>query len=300
MRRKRTESDGSFIEDDEANVAKAQPDTEVTKPHPKPKATKVLSQRRGQWSPAEKQAVSQINKILKREDGCHQQVGEHVDKVINERGGNGYGEETIESLAKHPGLNCSGEHLRRCWHYFQLMRDHEDAIKEVAPTRRYSHLYQISRLYRIEDEEKRTEAILGTAKKAEDEGLTVTALRQTVTTHLKSLKKCVRQRPTQNNEGGDGSKGKPDPYAAFPCTVDTLTEAVDAIAEHPAELADHAGDMNRMVNRLGAVYSKLIGLLLDSGEWDEMSPSVKAVAAELQKLCERYDEAKSAGGREVE
>ena len=154
------------------------------------------------------EAVEAINAVLKRQAKGNDAIGEIVDRQVGPDGRAGYGERIIASLAKDPDLMCSAEHLRRCWHYYRLMRQHGEGVLRLYPDLHFGHRYQISRLLQLGDDfgpDVVADAVSAMAQWARAEGkddkpVSVDILAKAVTTHIKSLK----------GRGLDGESGADD------------------------------------------------------------------------------------------
>lgn len=220
------------------------------------------------YSEAEERTVERINAIAKRIHDSQFQIGKLVDGLVAVRGGPAYGERTMERLARHPGLECTCEHLRRCWQYYRLMSCHGDAVMKVAPNLKYSHLYQISRLMAGDEDEQRA-TVTAMAKKAADDHMTVTALSQAVSTHLDSVKKAMN---------GVVPRSKPQNAADFPAfqalldTTETVAMAAEKIVA--AEEVGHVVACRKIVHQLGFAFVQVVRKLA-LGDEDSLAVACK-------------------------
>ena len=218
--------------------------------------------------------VRAINNELERQDTCHLKIGEIVDQVVGPTGRADYGEQAIAKLAGDPALMCSGEHLRRCLHYYWLMRKHGEALASQYASLKYGHLYQISRLLQLEaglGADEVTTAIHAMAHKAMADGkpIPIEALARAVTTHIKSLKRPVT---AVRDGGGDGLQEESgakavDPSVALVEAVAGLNQAIsDALAFVPTVTGDtryrHAATLQTNAARVAALYTTLLGYIV--------------------------------------
>lgn len=249
-------------------------DTDTTSPSGN-EAGNNESQRSGQ-RPTVAEAVELINGLLLKQDENRLEIGRIVVVGVEADGGSTvYGEDTIGSLVEEHDLQCTAEHLRKCWHYYRLMRDCGETLVVEHPTLKFGHLYQISRLYQLEEEhgaEVVAEAIRAMAHKAMADGkggkpIPADALARAVTTHIKSLK---RHGSADRGGSGDGlQEGASAAQAGSPFIV--LSEAVaglnqgisDALDLLPTVTADkeyrHAVALQTNVDRVAAMHVALLG-----------------------------------------
>ncbi len=230
------------------------------------------------YSEAEKRTVKRINAIAQRFHGAQREIGKIVDDIVAVKGGPAYGESTLDRLSKHPALACSREQLRRCWQYYRLSAQYGKELEKTAPSLKFSHLYQISRLLDIEDEQTQRGAVLAMARKAADEHMTATAIADAVSTHLKSLGKAIRGKLTRKSVGNDTKEvSENDAYNALIDTSETVVMALQEITNNPK--VGRVAELKLVANRLGFSYVQLVAKLFASGDEDITAEAQKVIAA---------------------
>ena len=230
------------------------------------------------FSEAEESTVKRINDASERAHDARLEIGKLVDGLVAVKGGTKYGESTLDRLAKHPALECSREQLRRCWQYYRLLARYGKELQKTAPTLQYSHLYQLSRLLDIEDEKVQHEALVAMVKKASDEHMTVTALANSVSTHLASLGKSIRGKPAADDAAkGTKNNAETDAYNALVDTSETVVIATQNIADKPE--IGRVAELKLAANRLGFSYVQLVIKLMSIGDEDAMADARKVVEA---------------------
>lgn len=238
------------------------------------------------FSSAEDNAVNRINQVAKGVYDVNRKIGKIVDELVEEKGGAKYGENTLGRLARHPTLNFSVEHLRRCWQYHRLLVLYGKDLKKFEQSLTYSHRYQISRLLDIEDGEVQSQAVIAMATKAVDDKLTVTALQNAVTTHLKSIGRTIICKPDK-----DGTKEVPeaDIYEALIDTSDTVVRSAQKITDEPG--IEHIAELRTATRQLGLAYVQLAKKLVNVGDEDGTADA-KQVSQSLAAVLESMTDSK--------
>jgi hypothetical protein len=211
-------------------------------------------------------AVKAINVALQNQDTSNLKIGEIVDGVIGPAGRADYGAQVIARLAADPNLQCSAEHLRRCWHYYRLMLDHGAGLRDQFPGLKYGHYCQISRLLQLETEfsaAEVTNAVQAIAQKAVTDGkggkpMSVDALGKAVATHLKSLK-GRGLKPEEQDDNGNAEAEDPVEIAhvALSDSIGAIREAAELIAS--SDRYDHACRLQTDVDRIADAHLALLG-----------------------------------------
>jgi hypothetical protein len=163
---------------------------------------------------------------------------------------------------------CSGEHLRRCLHYYWLMREHGDALASQYANLKYGHLYQISRLLQIEaglGADEVTTAIHAMAHRAMADGkdgkpIPIEALARAVTTHLKSLKGRGDEHGVAHGSPADERDAIQDAMDALTDGIGTVQEAADRISQSGQyrQAARLQADVERMAQAYIAMLSHVV------------------------------------------
>jgi hypothetical protein len=210
-------------------------------------------------------AVKAINAALRNQNSSNLKIGEIVDGVIGPAGRADYGAQVIARLSADPNLQCSAEHLRRCWHYYRLIHDHGAGLRQF-PDLKFGHCYQLSRLLQLESEFSADEvatAIRALAQKAVTDGkggkpMSVDALGKAVATHLKSLK-GRGLKPEEQDDNGNAEAEDPVEIAhvALSDSIGAIREAAELIAG--SDRYDHACRLQTDVDRIADAHLALLG-----------------------------------------
>jgi hypothetical protein len=252
------------------------------------KETSLDSADKTRFTKEEADVIRRINALATVVYENRQRIGKMIDDYIEKKGGVSYGDATLKRLANHPHLQCSEEQLRRCWQYYRLWAAYKKTLgKYQLP---YSHLYQLSRMLTISDENVREEAIHLMAAKAHDEKLTASKLEKQVSTHLKSLHR-TNQGAGSSDQPEEGVPIAPpetvsDSFATASETILMLAQAV--IKEDAMPFAK----VRAATNRLGFTYVELVKRLA-AGDGD-VRTDVDKIIAELTKAIKACEETKGA------
>ena len=142
-------------------------------------------------------------------------IGKHVDALIAEKGGIEFGGETIDRIAAHPDVNCSAQHLRRCWNLYRFNSAYSSMISPEHKKVCRSAKYQISRLLDLEADVKEMMVIIDECiHQTVERSLAVDEVRDMVSRRLeefgklrkKSTKKTPKAQPAEEkNKVASGS-----------------------------------------------------------------------------------------------
>ena len=84
------------------------------------KSPKADEQKQIRYTAKEKKIIPSIAEALRTVEKSSEIIGKLVDALVVEKGGIEYGGETIERIAAHPDINCSAQHLRKCWNLYRF------------------------------------------------------------------------------------------------------------------------------------------------------------------------------------
>ena len=220
------------------------------------------------------QAVEAINAEIRKENRSRLKVGEIVENVVAAAGGTRYGEQTIAALARDPDLECSGEHLRKCWHSFLLQRDYGTKLDSEFPKLKFGHRYELSRFLMIDNGDIRGTAILAMAKHAMDNGkggepMAADALARAVSTHLKSLKNGGNPAvPTDPDGQGEENDGKTDGGDDLDDLYIAMTDGIAAVQEAASMIAEsgeyhHAAQLQANVESIAQAHIRILAHIVE-------------------------------------
>jgi hypothetical protein len=113
---------------------------------------------------AEERFLKNVKRVAKHHDKTVSILGRIVDRLIAEKGGIKYGEETFERMKDYPDLPFTPEYLRQCWHVHRTIVELSDELQTVAPNITASHMRVLARFHRVENEAERRTLILDAAK----------------------------------------------------------------------------------------------------------------------------------------
>ena len=216
------------------------------------------------------EAVVEINAELRKQDGGNLRIGKIVDRVIGPAGRGNYGKHEIANLAADPDIMCTAEHLRQCWHYYRLMHDHGKRLSEFSMLK-FGHLYQISRLLQLEDEnsaEKIAIKVYAMANHAMDHGkggkpMPAEALARAVTTEITGTRgrgdEAAPQKPVNKQPETDGLPTAADDHAVLNDNLGAIEVAAKRIAS--SDKYDHACVLQTNVEQVAQTYIAILGLI---------------------------------------
>jgi hypothetical protein len=227
------------------------------------------------YGPAEEHAVESINAEMRVVNGARLAIGRIVDELVQERGDESrYGEDTLGRLSRHPNLGCCEENLRRYWHYYLLLKEYGDELRQVAPSLSYSHHYQLSRILDTEDEDSQRETIVALAKKAADEGLTATELQEAISAHLDTIGKLTGGgRKDREDDRMATSEPEDDAYDALIEMSETVVKAMASIPAQPD--LKRVAALKCTANQLAFAYIQLVRALVGTGDADALEDARK-------------------------
>jgi hypothetical protein len=108
----------------------------------------------------EKRYILSIAEELRTIEKAGDKIGKLVDALVALKGGIEYGGETIERIAAHPDINCSAQHLRRCWNLYRFNSGYGLLVSPEHKKVCRSAKYQIARLLDLEMDVKAMLAIV--------------------------------------------------------------------------------------------------------------------------------------------
>ena len=167
------------------------------------------------YTAKEKKYIFSIADALRSIEKSGENIGKYVDALIAAKGGVEYGSETIERIASHPDVNCSAQHLRRCWNLYRFNSAYGCMISPEHQKVCRSARYQIARLLDLEADVKEMMVIVEECiHQTVERRLTVDEVRDMVSRRLeefgkmrkKSTKKTPKAQPAEEkNEVASGS-----------------------------------------------------------------------------------------------
>ena len=168
------------------------------------------------YTAKEKDYILSIAEALRMIEKSGDKIGKLVDALVALKGGIEYGGETIERIAAHPDINCSAQHLRRCWNLYRFNSAYSSMISPEHKKVCRSAKYQISRLLDLEADVKEMLVIVEECiHQTVERRLTVDEVRDMVSRRLdefgKSRKKSTKKTPkAQPAEEKNGVASGPD------------------------------------------------------------------------------------------
>lgn len=235
-----------------------------------------------------KKAIAEINRLFRTEVECQLKIGEIVAGVMAAKKGTGYGQEILVRLAAHSSVECSAEHLRRCWRTYVFKKEYETALPENFPFR---HWFALSRLMDIADQEERATAIQELADRAVYGHLTACQLNRLVSKRL---------RPAKANDCGaedgaaDGESEAEEPEIRKPLgSVKTYISSAQSIDWASAQIARKKNRQDlracaKMLNTHGAAYLRMATILVGAKlEIQDVNDGIRQVAKELSDLVKQ-------------
>lgn len=160
------------------------------------------------YTPKEEEIILSIAEALRTVEKAGDKIGKLVDALVAEKGGIEYGGETIERIAAYPGINCSAQHLRKCWNLYRFTRDYGDRVSAEHKKVCRSSKYQIARLLDLEMEEKAMLVIIDECiHQTVERSLAVDEVRELVGRRLGEFGK-TRRKPTKKTPKSPSAEEK--------------------------------------------------------------------------------------------
>lgn len=218
------------------------------------------------YTAKEEKYIRPIAKALRAVYRAGDIIGKHVDALIAEKGGIEFGGETIERIASHPDINCSAQHLRRCWNLYRFNSAYSSMISPEHKKVCRSAKYQIARLLDLEMDVKQMLVVVDECiHQTVARSLAVDEVRDMVSRRLDEFGK-MRKKPKgkkKKDAGGD------EPGISMPNEFDLMNIA-DSISymSDPEKYDVHrvaSGDTKRGLIRLISEIAAISRRLLDSG-----------------------------------
>lgn len=211
------------------------------------------------------ETVNAINAELLKQNKSRLKIGEIVDRAIGPKGRADYGASVIAGLAADPGLMCSGECLRKYWHYYRVVQEHGEMLTQEFPTLKYGHVYQISRLMQLEEEfgdDAATQAIMAMARHAMDHGkggkpMPADALGKAVTTHIRSVKGHGPDAVAEAVKDAEEPDALETAHTALSDSLGTVQEAAERIAG--SNQYNHACRLQANIDRISQAHIAILG-----------------------------------------
>ena len=97
--------------------------------------------------------ISSISEQLQAVDKAGEKIGGLVEMLVTNRGGIGYGDETIKRIAAHPDIHCSEQYLRKCWNLHRLTTAYGDKMSDEHKQVCRSAMFQIARLLDLNEDQ---------------------------------------------------------------------------------------------------------------------------------------------------
>ena len=98
------------------------------------------------YTAKEVKIIRSIAEALRTVEKAGDKIGKLVDELVAVKGGIEYGGETIERIASHPDINCSAQHLRKCWNLYRFTSAYGYMISPEHKKVCRAAMYQIARL----------------------------------------------------------------------------------------------------------------------------------------------------------
>lgn len=160
------------------------------------------------YTAKEEKFIRPIAEALRTVEKSGDIIGKLVDALVAEKGGIEYGGETIERIAAYPGINCSAQHLRKCWNLYRFARDYGDRVSTEHKKICRSAKYQIARLLDLEIDEKAMLVIIDECiHQTVERSLAVDAVRELVGRRLGEFGK-TRKKPTKKTPKSPSAEEK--------------------------------------------------------------------------------------------
>lgn len=237
-----------------------------------------------EFTAAETEQIRHINTLVGNVFGRNLETGKLVAELVASNGGTQHGEATLERLGQHPDLQCSGEHLRKCWRTYQLLDRYGERLRQAAPTRKCGHYYEIARLLDIPDPVMQEQAVFAMAALAETNKLTEDNLAKRVTNHLQRLSLTAAKNQPQLGGKARKTSNEKSHMTALNDSTAAVYEAVELVVRNETPICE-ISKAQRVCNRLGFAYCALAQKLAKTGEPDTLD-AIRNIIKSLTAIVE--------------
>ena len=233
----------------------------------------------------EKDCILLIAEALRTAEKACDRIGKLIDELVDEKGGIEYGGETIERIAAYPDINCSAQHLRRCWNLYRFNSAYSSMISPEHKKVCRSAKYQISRLLDLEVDEKAMLVIIDECiHQTVERGLTVDEVRDMVSRRLDEfgkLRKKTKEKKKKDDGGDETSISVVNEY--------DLVNFADSISymSDPEKFDVHrisSGDTKRGLTRLISEIITISHRLPSSGPDQDLGQVLIKKGKELEEI----------------
>ena len=173
-------------------------------------------------SPAMKEKIKALAKVLKASDNATLQIGQLCDEIIAIVG-ICYGGHTFETIANHVEIQCNPRHLRRCWQYFRLVanKDCQSPALDILIKTKPRGVQELARGMDTDmTEEDKAGLVKALASEAVKDNLTVSEIATIVTRELDLRHKLRRNPPKKKKQASNELNSAPN---GIPMAVDSET-----------------------------------------------------------------------------
>jgi DNA polymerase III sliding clamp (beta) subunit (PCNA family) len=237
-----------------------------------------------EFTTAETEQIQQINTLVGNVFDRNFEIGRLVGELVASNGGTQHGEATLERLGQHPDLQCSGEHLRKCWRTYQLLERYGERLRQAAQTRKCGHYYEIARLLDIPDPVMREQAVFAMAAQSETNKLTADSLAKHVTNHLQRLGLTAAKNPPQLGGKARKTSNEKSQMTLLNDSSTAAYEAVEMVVRNETPICE-ISKAQRACNRLGFAYCVLAQKLAKTGEPDTLD-AIRNIIKSLTAIVE--------------
>ena len=229
-----------------------------------PKANKTPKTGESQqihYTAKEKKYILSIAEALRTVEKGENKIGKLVDELVEEKGGIEYGGETIERIATYPDINCSAQHLRRCWNLYRFTSAYGLMVSTEQKKVCRSAKYQIARLLDLEMDVKPKLVIIDECiRQTVARRLSVDEVRDMVSRRLDEFgelrKKPAPKKPKEANIGSKVVATSEGDLVDFADSISYMSDP-EKFDVHRISSAETRMGLTRLISELVAISYRL-------------------------------------------
>lgn len=238
------------------------------------------------YEPHELKAIKQIAALVFKQNNAAFEIGKLTDELVKLAGGTVYGEAVLHKITQHHDIQCSEQHLRRCWRYYQVFSQYGERLEKFGLCE--SALYELARfLDRGMPQQDEWGYIRACAQTAVDKSMTVEQVSAMVSGELDKLGKMRKpaRRPRKSNVRQPETSGKDAQQAAWHHESISVFRGAAEVFEKlvPAETRANFG-RNELCRGVVSVLRPLIQItesLTKDGPDEDLATTLEGFGAKL-------------------
>jgi len=239
------------------------------------------------WDPKADKKIVQIAKQLKKQEKQTENIGRLCNEIIElqeGKGGRKHGDKTFEKIAKDPRIIRDERHLRRCWHYYRMLKvaPYKDINVVQKLKDKKSTIYQLARIMQEKDldEKSKIELISKCGQEALDNKLLVSQAEDMVTNEINNR---LAQGSTQSSTQKSKPIQKKSKNLIPPEAIDKFASSLEKQFVENQKLDKPHDYSVQEIN----IFAKLLNVTVDYVEVIMAHKSKAEIIAYLKPIAER-------------